>query len=148
MRRTIKILKTLILILLGGFLMAFENPLEENKGKAKLVFLHERAFWGDEVEIKINNQKVANLSSNKYFEMEVDADNIDITIDRDNSMSKKSKPDIQANLIAEPDKVYYLKIYREIDYFTNKLYLVRISEQTAKQAMKSMKLEKNPLKNE
>jgi hypothetical protein len=142
------IIKTLILIILGVFLMAFTEPSEENKGKAKLVFLHERAFWGDEVEIKINNQKVANLSSNKYFEMEVDADNIDITIDRDNSMSKKSKPDIEASLTAEPDKIYYLKIYREIDYFTNKLYLVRIGEQTAKKAMKTMKLEKNPLKNE
>jgi hypothetical protein len=142
------ITKTLILMTLGGFLMAFTEPFDENKGKAKLVFLHERAFWGDQVEIKINNQKIAVLSSNKYFEVEVDADNLDITIDRDNSMSKKSKPDIQANLTAESDKVYYLKIYREIDYFTNKLYLVRISEQTAKQAMKSMKLEKNPFKNE
>jgi hypothetical protein len=128
--------------------MAFTEPFDENKGKAKLVFLHERAFWGDQVEIKINNQKVAVLSSNKYFEIEVDADDIDITIDRDNSMSKKSKPDIQANLTAESDKIYYLKIYREVDYFTDKLYLVRISEQTAKKAMKSMKLEKNPLKNE
>jgi hypothetical protein len=143
-----KITKTLILMILGGFLMAFTEPFDENKGKAKLVFLHERAFWGDQVEIKINNQKVAVLSSNKYFEIEVDADDIDITIDRDNSMSKKSKPDIQANLTAEPDKIYYLKIYREVDYFTDKLYLVRISEQTAKKAMKSMKLEKNPLKNE
>jgi hypothetical protein len=143
-----KITKTLILMILGGFLMAFTEPFDENKGKAKLVFLHERAFWGDQVEIKINNQKVAVLSSNKYFEIEVDADDIDITIDRDNSMSKKSKPDIQANLTAESDKVYYLKIYREVDYFTDKLYLVRISEQTAKQAMKTMKLEKNPLKNE
>jgi hypothetical protein len=135
-------------MILGGFLMAFTEPFDENKGKAKLVFLHERAFWGDEVEIKINNQKVAVLSSNKYFEIEVDADNLDITIDRDNSLNEKSKPDIQANLTTEPDKIYYLKIYREIDYFTNKLYLVRISEQTAKKAMKSMKLEKNPLKNE
>jgi hypothetical protein len=140
--------KTLILVILGGFLTAFIKTSEDNKGKAKLVFLHERAFWGETVEIKINNQKVADLSSNKYFEVEVDVDNLEITIGRDNRMSKKSKPDIQANLNAESDKVYYLKIYREIDYFTNKLYLVRISEQTAKQVMKSMKLEENPLKNE
>ena len=140
-----KISKTFILILLGGFLMAFT---EENKGKAKLVFLHERAFWGDEVEIKINNQKVADLGSNKYFEIEVEAEYLEIIIDRDNSKGTKIRPDIQANLTAEPDKVYYLKIYREIDYFTNKLYLVRVSEQTAKKAMKSMKLEQNPLKNE
>lgn len=142
------ITKILALLILGGFLMAFEKPNEDNKGKAKLVFLHERAFWGDQVDIKINNQKVADLSSNKYFEIEVDADNLDIIVDRCGGKSKKSKPDIQANLTAEPDKIYYLKIYREIDYFTNKLYLVRISEQTAKQAMKSMKLEKIPLKNE
>ena len=128
--------------------MAFTEPSEENKGKAKLVFLHERAFWGDVVEIKINNQKVADLASNQYFEVEVDADYIDIIIDRNNKIGKKAKPTIQANLMTEPDKIYYLKIYREIDYFTNNLYLVRISEQTAKQAMKSMKLEKNPLKNE
>jgi hypothetical protein len=145
MKRKINFIKTFILIILGGFSMAFTG---ENKGKARIIFLHERAFWGAKIEVKINGQKVVDLPNNRYFEMEVDADNIDITIDRDNSVSKKSKPDIQANLIAEPDKVYYLKIYREVDYFTDKLYLVRISEQTAKQAMKSMKLEKNPLKNE
>jgi hypothetical protein len=145
---TTNITKTLILIILGAFLMAFTEPFDENKGKAKLVFLHERAFWGDQVEIKINNQKVADLSSNKYFEIEVDADNLNITIDRDNSINEKNKPDIQANLTAEPDKIYYLKIYREVDYFTDKLYLVRVSEQTAKKAMRSMKLEKNPLNNE
>ncbi len=145
MGKIIKTIRTFILIVIGGFLMSFTD---ESKGKAKIVFLHERAFWGDRVEIKINNQKVADLASNKYFEIEVDADNLEIIIDRDNEMQKKNKPDIQANLTAEPDKIYYLKIYREIDYFTNKLYLVRISEQTAKKAMKSMKLEKNPLKNE
>ena len=128
--------------------MSFNNLFEENKGKAKLVFLHERAFWGDQVEIKINNQKVADLGSNKYVEIEVDAEHLDIIIDRDNEMNKKAKPDIQANLTAESDKIYYLKIYREIDYFTNKLYLVRIGEQSAKKEMKSMKLETNPLKNE
>jgi hypothetical protein len=145
MKTSINLVKTFILIIIGGFSMAFT---EENKGKAKLVFLHERAFWGDEVEIKINNQKVADLGSNKYVEIEVDAEHLDIIIDRDNEMNTKVKPDIQANLTAEPDRVYYLKIYREIDYFTNKLYLVRISEQTAKKAMKTMKLEQNPLKNE
>lgn len=145
MKREINILKTLILILSGGFLMAFT---EEDKGKARIIFMNERAFWGDKVEVIINNQKVANLASNKYFEVEVDADNLEIIVDRRNEMNKKAQPDIQANLTAEPDKVYYLKIYREIDYFTNKLYLVRISEQTAKKAMKSMNLEKNPLKNE
>ena len=148
MKKKRNIIKTLILMILGGFLTAFTNSSEDNKGKARLVFLHERAFWGDIVEIKINNQKVANLTSNRYVEVEVDADNIDISIDRDNSRRKNAKPDIQATLTPEPDKIYYLKIYREIDYFTNKLYLVRISEQTAKQAMKSMKLEKSPLKNE
>ncbi|MDZ7899309.1 MAG: hypothetical protein U5N85_14960 [Arcicella sp.] len=145
MKKSINILKTFILIIIGGFLMAFTD---ENKGKAKLVFLHERSFWGDKVEIKINNQKIANLSTNNYFEIEVDADNLNIIIDRDNSMGTKIKPDIEANLLAEPDKIYYLKIYREVDYFTDKLYLVRISEQTAKRAMKSMKLEQNPLGNE
>ena len=63
-------------------------------------------------------------------------------------MGKQGRPDIQANLLVEPNKIYYLKIYREIDYFTDKLYLVRVSEQTAKKAMKSMKLEKIPLDNE
>jgi hypothetical protein len=145
MKGNMNIIKTFILIIMGGFLMAFTD---ENKGKAKLVFLHERAFWGDMVTIKVNNQKIANLANNRYFEIEIDAGNIDIIIDRDNEMGTKAKPDIQASLMAEPDKVYYLKIYREIDYFTNKIYLVRISEQAAKRAMKSMKLEQNPLKNE
>ncbi len=121
---------------------------EENKGRAKLVFLYERAFWGAKVKIRINNEIVIDLSNNRYFETEVEAGNLDIIIDRDNSMGKKGKPDVQANLLAEPDKVYYLKIYQEQDYFTDKLYLVRLSEQTAKKAMKSMKLEKNPLGNE
>lgn len=148
MKTNANITKTLILIFLGGFLMAFAESSKENKNKAKLVFLHERAFFGEKVEVKINNQKVVNLASNKYFEIEVDVDNLDITIYRENRVGYKEKPDIQANLTAEPDKVYYLKIYREVDYFTNKLYLVRISEQTAKKAMKSMNLEKNPLENE
>ena len=143
--KKINFIKTVILILLGGFLMAFTD---DNKGRAKLVFLHERAFWGGKAEVKINGQKVIDLPNNRYFEMEIDADNIDIVIDRDDSMSKKGKPDIQATLTAESDKIYYLKIYREVDYFTDKLYLVRVSEQTAKKAMKSMKLEKFPMDNE
>lgn len=125
--------------------MAFAN---ENKGKAKLVFLHERAFWGGKVRIKINNERIINLPNNRYCEVEINEGSLELTIDRDNSISTKEKPEIQANLMAEHDKIYYLKIYREVDYFTDKLYLVRISEQTAKQAMKSMKLEKIPLKNE
>ena len=145
MKKKTNFIKIFTLIIIGGFSMAFT---EDNKSKAKLVFLHERAFWGDKVEIRINNQKVVDLGSNKYFEIEVDAEHLDILINRDNEINKKAKPDIQANLTAEPDKIYYLKIYREIDYFTNKLYLVRISEQTAKKAMKSMKLEKIPLDNE
>ncbi len=140
-----KFIKTFILIVLGGFLMAFTESSEENQGKAKLVFLHERAFWGDEVEIRVNNQKVIDLPTNRYIEMEIEADNIEIIVDRDNHLKKKGKPDIQTNLIVEPDKIYYLKIYREVDYFTDKLYLVRISEQTARKAMKSMKLEKSPM---
>ena len=144
MKKT-NIIKNVILILLGGFSMAFT---EDSKSKAKLIFLHERAFWGGKVEVKINGQKVIDLPNNRYFEMEIDADNIDIVIDRDDSMSKKGKPDIQATLTAESDKIYYLKIYREVDYFTDKLYLVRVSEQTAKKAMKSMKSEKIPLDNE
>jgi hypothetical protein len=145
MKGKINFIKTFTFLIIGGLLMAFT---EENKGRAKLVFLHERAFWGDQVEIKINNKKVANLASNKYVEIEVDAEHLDIIIDRDNEMNTNAKPEIQANLTAEPDKIYYLKIYREIDYFTNKLYLVRISEQTAKKTMKTMKLEQSPLKNE
>lgn len=136
--------RNFILILSGCILMSFENSSKDYPEKAKIVFLHERAFWGYQVEIKINNKQIAMLPSNKYFSIDVDAGNIDIIIDRGNS----SFQDIQTTLTVEPDKVYYLKIYREIDYFTNKLYLVRISEQTAKQAMKSMKLEKIPLKNE
>lgn len=142
MKGKIYFIKTFILMIFGGFLMSVSEPFEENKGKAKLVFLHERAFWGDEVEIKINNQKVAALGSNRYIDIEVDSDDLEISIDRKNNINSQAKPDIQANLITEPEKVYYLKIYREIDYFTNKLYLVRVSEQTAKRAMKSMKLEK------
>jgi hypothetical protein len=145
MKGKINIIKTFILLIFGGLSMAFTD---ENKGKAKIIFLHERAFWGEMVEIKINNQRVANLANNRYFEIEVDSDNLEIIVDRDNEIGTKEKPDIRANLTAEPDKVYYLKIYREIDYFTNKLYLVRISEQAAKRAMKSMKLETNPLKDE
>jgi hypothetical protein len=148
MKREINILKNLILIISGCFLMAFTEPLEGNKGKAKIIFMNERAFWGDKVEIIINNKKIIDLHTNHYIEIEIDADDTNIIIDRDDHMKDNGKPDIQTNLIAEPDKIYYLKIYREIDYFTNKLYLVRTSEQTAKQAMKSMKLEKNPLKNE
>ena len=144
MKKT-NIIKNVILILLGGFSMAFT---EDSKSKAKLIFLHERAFWGGKVEVKINGQKVIDLPNNRYFEVEVDTDNLDIIIDRGDSISKKGKPDIQANLTAEHDKVYYLKIYYEVDYFTDKLYLVRVSEQTAKKAMKSMKLEKIPLDNE
>ncbi len=116
----------------------------ENKGKAKLVFLHERAFWGTKVEVKLNGQKVIDLSNNHYFEIEVEAENIDIIINRNSNYTQ----DVYTNLLTEPNKIYYLKIYREVDYFTDKLYLVRVSEQTAKQAMKSMKLEKIPLKNE
>jgi hypothetical protein len=144
MKRENNILKTLILTILGVFLMAFTESSEENKGKAKLVFLHERAFWGAKVEVKINGQKVIDLPNNRYFEMEVEAGNMNIIIDK----SSSSTQDVNTNLIAEPDKIYYLKIYREVDYFTDKLYLVRISEPTAKQAMKSMKLEKILLKNE
>lgn len=128
--------------------MAFSEPSVENGSKAKLVFLHERAFWGGKVELIINNQKGIDLPNNHYVEMEVDADNIDIIIDRDNHLKKKGKPDVQTNFTVEPDKVYYLKIYREVDYFTDKLYLVRMREQSAKIEMKSMKLETNPLKNE
>lgn len=142
------LIQTFILAILVVFFMAFTESSEGNKGKSKLVFLHERAFWGTKVEIKINNQKIIDLSNNRYFEIEVDNSNIEIIIDRNNNMSKKGKPDVQANLTVESNQIYYLKIYREIDYFTNKLYLVRISEQTAKQAMKSMKLETIPLKNE
>jgi hypothetical protein len=141
MKGKIKFIKTFILIILGGFSMAFTD---ENKGKARIIFLHERAFWGAKVEVKINGQKIIDLPNNRYFEMEVEAGNMNIIIDKGSS----STQDVNTNLIAEPDKIYYLKIYREVDYFTDKLYLVRISEQTAKQALKSMKLEKNPLKNE
>jgi hypothetical protein len=148
MKREINIIKNISLIISGCFLMAFTEPLEGNKGKARIIFMNERAFWGDKVEVIINNKKIIDLHSNRYVEIEVDADNIDIIVDRDNHLKEKGKPDIQATLSTESDKIYYLKIYREIDYFTDKLYLVRISEQTAKQAMKSMKLEKILLKNE
>lgn len=125
--------------------MAFTD---ENKGKAKLVFLHERAYWGTKVKIKINNERIIDLPNNRYCEIEMNEGSLELIVDRENSMSTKEKPEIQANLMAEPDKIYYLKIYREVDYFTDRLYLVRISEQTARKAMKSMKLEKFPMDNE
>lgn len=145
MKGKINYIKTFILVIMGGFLMAFTN---ENKGKAKIVFLHERAFWGTKVKIKINNERIIDLPNNRYCEIEINEGHLDILVDRDNSMSTKEKPDVQATLTAEHDKIYYLKIYREVDYFTDKLYLVRVSEQTAKKAMKSMKLEKFPMDNE
>ena len=144
MKTKIKIYRNFILILSGCILMSFAKSSENNPEKAKIVFLHERAFWGYQVEIKINNQQVILLPSNKYFTIEIEAGDIQINIYR----YSISSPAIQTTLTAEPNKIYYLKIYREIDYFTNNLYLVRLSEQTAKQAMKSMKLEKIPLKNE
>ncbi len=144
MKKT-NIIKTVILMLLGGFLMAFAN---ENKGKAKLIFLHERAFWGAKVKIKINNERMIDLPNNRYCEIEINEGHLELIVDRDNSISTKEKPEIQSTLLAEHDKVYYLKIYREVDYFTDKLYLVRVSEQTAKKAMKLMKLEKFPMDNE
>ena len=127
--------------------MSFTEPLGDFPETARVFFLNERAFWGNEVIVKINNKQLTLLPSNKYFYVDIEPNNISITIDRD---SRRSEP-FQANLALEPNQVYYLKIYREIDYFTNKLYLVRISEQTAKQAMKSMKLESSAptiLKNE
>ena len=145
MKGQINFIKTLILIIIAGFSMAF---IEESKGKAKLIFLHERAFWGAKVKIKINNERIIDLPNNRYCEIEINEGNLELIVDRDNSINTKEKPEIQSTLLAESDEVYYLKIYREVDYFTDKLYLVRVSEQTAKKAMKSMKLEKIPIDNE
>ena len=124
-------------MLLCGVLMSFNEPLMENDSKVRLYFLHERAFFGHEVEITINHKLLTPLPSNKYFFVDVEAGNLNIII----SGKDKFMEDAEANISLEPNQVYYLKIYREIDYFTNKLYLVRVSEQTAKKAMKSMKLE-------
>ena len=127
-------------IILTPFLiigMGFSTHSFENQHKARVFFMYERSFFGNDVQIAINNNQIFTLSTNEYFFMDIEPSNIVITINKDDS----SVQPIQANLVLEPNQVYYLKIYREIDYFTNKLYLVRTSEQTAKKAMKSMKLE-------
>ena len=137
MKRILNIAKNIILSLILTIGTSFSTHSFKNQNKARVFFMYERSFFGNDVQISINDNQIFMLPTNKYFFMDVEPSNIIITINKDDSSAQP----IQANLSLEPNQVYYLKIYREIDYFTNKLYLVRISEQTAKQAMKSMKLE-------
>ena len=147
MKRILNIAKNIILSLILTIGTSFSTHSFENQNKARVFFMYERSFFGNDVQISINDNQIFMLPTNKYFFMDIEPSNIIITINKDDSSAQP----FQANLILEPNQIYYLKIYREIDYFTNKLYLVRISEQTAKKAMKAMKLESSAptiLKNE
>ena len=147
MKRILNIAKNIILSLILTIGTSFSTHSFKNQNKARVFFMYERSFFGNDVQISINDNQIFMLPTNKYFFMDVEPSNIIITINKDDSSAQP----IQANLSLEPNQVYYLKIYREIDYFTNKLYLVRIGEQTAKKAMKAMKLESSAstiLKNE
>jgi len=103
--------------------------------KAKLFILREREFWGSSVSINIQGKKIAELSQNRYIEIELPAESTVIEISR----NIQEKIEVKAVITLEANKTYYLKVYRELDYFKDQLMLGRLGTQSALQELKHMK---------
>ncbi|MFY7827043.1 MAG: hypothetical protein ACOVQ4_07955 [Flectobacillus sp.] len=103
--------------------------------KAKLFILREREFWGSSVSIIVQGKKIAELSQNRYIEIELPAESTIIEISR----NSQEKIEVKAVLTLEANKTYYLKVYRELDYFKDQLMLGRLGTQSALQELKHMK---------
>jgi len=103
--------------------------------KAKLFILREREFWGSSVSIIIQGKKIAELSQNRYIEIELPAESTVIEISR----NIQEKIEVKAVITLEANKTYYLKVYRELDYFKDQLMLGRLGTQSALQELKHMK---------
>ncbi|PAC29708.1 hypothetical protein BWI92_14505 [Flectobacillus sp. BAB-3569] len=103
--------------------------------KAKLFILREREFWGSSVSIIIQGKKIAELSQNRYIEIELPAESTVIEISR----NIQEKIEVKAVIKLEANKTYYLKVYRELDYFKDQLMLGRLGTQSALQELKHMK---------
>ena len=103
--------------------------------KAKLFILREREFWGSSVSIIIQGKKIAELSQNRYIEIELPAESTVIEISR----NIQEKIEVKAVITLEANKTYYLKVYRELDYFKDQLMIGRLGTQSALQELKHMK---------
>jgi len=103
--------------------------------KAKLFILREREFWGSSVSIIIQGKKITELSQNRYIEIELPAESTVIEISR----NIQEKIEVKAVINLEANKTYYLKIYRELDYFKDQIMLGRLGAQSAQQELKHMK---------
>ncbi|NBA76890.1 hypothetical protein GOQ04_15130 [Emticicia sp. ODNR4P] len=103
--------------------------------KVKLFILREREFWGSSVSIIIQGKKIAELSQNRYIEIELPAESTVIEISR----NIQEKIEVKAVITLEANKTYYLKVYRELDYFKDQLMLGRLGTQSALQELKHMK---------
>lgn len=103
--------------------------------KAKLFILREREFWGSSVSIIIQGKKITELSQNRYIEMELPAESTVIEISR----NIQEKIEVKAVINLEANKTYYLKVYRELDYFKDQMMLGRLGTQSALQELKHMK---------
>jgi len=103
--------------------------------KAKLFILREREFWGSSVSIIVQGKKIAELSQNRYIEIELPAESTIIEISR----NSQEKIEVKAVITLEANKTYYLKVYRELDYFKDQLMLGRLGTQSALQELKHMK---------
>lgn len=103
--------------------------------KAKLFILREREFWGSSVSIIIQGKKITELSQNRYIEIELPAESTIIEISR----NIQEKIEVKAVINLEANKTYYLKIYRELDYFKDQIMLGRLGAQSAQQELKHMK---------
>ena len=118
-----------------SFSQSFQNP-----EKVKLVIFHEREFLTGSVQIKINDLQVSDLGSNHFFEIELNAGQLKIEAEQYSNHKKT------LDLVAEKGKIYYLKIYREVDIFSSEIFIAKMNEEAAKKELKNMKTDKSAVK--
>lgn len=101
---------------------------------AHLIIYRQREFDGSTYTIKINDQKLGALPTNRYLQVDVPGGRVKVE-----SVQSYFSENQTVQLDAQPGRTYYLKAVEEVDFLSRALLLAPVSEAQGQRELQGIK---------
>ncbi|MCI1189432.1 DUF2846 domain-containing protein [Hymenobacter sp. DH14] len=118
-------------LLLSGWT---DVPQPAQSNPAHLIIYRQREFDGTPYTIKINDQKLGTLPTNRYLQMDLPPGRVKIESARDYFSENQT-----LQLDAQPGRTYYIKAVEEVDFLSQTLLLAPVSEAQGQREVQNIK---------
>lgn len=111
-----------------------DGPPPVQSEPAHVVIYRQREFEGNTYNIKINDQKLGALPTNRYLQVDVPAGRVKVE-----SVQSYFSDNQTVQLDTQPGRTYYVKAVEEMDFLSSALLLAPVSEAQGQREVQGIK---------